>query len=163
MGGEAAHRPMSFHFAYGANMSRAVMCRHAAEAVALGIAELADHRFTITGDGYASIVPARAHNVYGVLWRITPRDRVTLDAWENVEAGLYRAATLPVRHGGTRKPALVYLARPGAEGGPKPGYIELVIEAARQWGFPEPYLRSLESFAVDVRTGTGTRKIAEFR
>src|SRR5262249_17884584 len=89
---------MTLHFAYGANMSRAVMRRHAREARALGVAVLPDHRFVIGADGYASVEPARARQVYGVLWRITPRDRVTLDAWENVEGGLYRAETLPVRH-----------------------------------------------------------------
>jgi len=68
-----------------------VMRRHAPAARALGAAELADHRFVITGDGYASVEPERGETVHGVLWRITPRDRVTLDAWENVAGKLYRA------------------------------------------------------------------------
>ena len=54
----------------------------------------------------------RAQTVHGVLWRLTPRDRITLDAWENVASGLYRAEILPVRRAGRRRPALVYVARP---------------------------------------------------
>jgi hypothetical protein len=85
------------HFAYGANMHRAVMQRHAPAAKLIGVAALSNHRFVITADGYASVEPARAQSVHGVLWRITPRDRVTLDVWENVAGKLYRAETLPVR------------------------------------------------------------------
>ena len=49
--------------------------------------------------------------VHGVLWRLTPRDRVTLDAWENIAGGLYRAEILPVLEAGRLRPALVYVAR----------------------------------------------------
>ena len=154
---------MTLHFAYGANMSRAVMRRHARDARPLGVAVLADHRFVITADGYASVEPAQAELVHGVLWRITPRDCVTLDVWENVQAGLYRAATLPVRHGGGRKPALIYRARPGGEGRPKPGYIELVVAAAREWDLPAPYVNALRAWAAVHSLGADTRKIGEFR
>ena len=78
------------------------MRRYAPGARALGVAELAGHRFVITADGYASVEPARAQSVHGVLWRLTPRDRVTLDAWENIAGGLYRAEMLPVRSAGRR-------------------------------------------------------------
>ena len=74
------------HFAYGSNMHRAIMRRHAPGAAPIGVAELADHRFIITADGYASVERALGQTVHGVLWRLTPRDRVTLDGWENVAA-----------------------------------------------------------------------------
>ncbi len=41
------------HFAYGSNMHRAVMRRHAPQAEPLGAARLAGFRFVITTDGYA--------------------------------------------------------------------------------------------------------------
>ena len=153
----------ALHFAYGANMSRAVMRKYAPGAHALGVAELAGHRFVVTGDGYASVEPECAASVHGVLWRITPRDRVMLDAWENVPAGLYRAETVPVRHGGELMPALVYFARHGPEGRPKPGYIELVIAAAQEWKLPQPYIRSLQGWASARPVGPDARKIGEFR
>ena len=58
--------------------------------------------------------------MHGVLWRITPRDRVMLDAWENVGGGLYRAEILAVRRKRGLVPALVYSRGP-APGRPKPG------------------------------------------
>lgn len=154
---------MTLHFSYGANMSRAVMRRHAPNARPLGVVTLADYRFVITGDGYASVEPARADTVHGVLWRLTSRDRVTLDLWENVEGGLYRSEMLSVRGADGHVPALVYIARPAGEGRPKPGYIELVIKAAREWDLPEPYIRSLEAWMPVRPSGTDVRKIGEFR
>jgi hypothetical protein len=154
---------MMLHFAYGANMSRAVMRRHARGARPLGVAELEGHRFIITADGYGSVEAHGAQTVHGVLWQITPRDRVTLDAWENLDGGLYRAEMLMVRCGGRRVPALVYCARPSAEGRPKPGYMELVVAAAREWELPDAYVRSLERWSGLRPFGIGTRKLGEFR
>ena len=153
---------MILHFAYGANMGRAVMRKHAAEAEPVGVAALQDHRFVITADGYASVVPKRTETVYGVLWRISPRDRATLDAWENVAAGLYRAETLPVQQAGRRHAALVYLARPGDTGRAKAGYMELVIAAALEWQLPRAYIASLQRWSPPDSAGAGPRKLGEF-
>jgi len=150
------------HFAYGSNMHRGIMGKHAPEAVPAGTATLVDHRFLITGDGYASVEPLRAAIVHGVLWRITPRDRITLDLWESVGRGLYRAVMLPVQQSGGRRPALVYIARPSGEGRPKAGYMEIVIAAARQWRFPQSYLASLERWLPSASAPPGPRKLGEF-
>ena len=60
----AAWRPsveggLMLHFAYGSNMHRAVMRKHAPTRGATRLARLADYRFVITADGYASVEPAR--------------------------------------------------------------------------------------------------------
>lgn len=139
---------MTFHFAYGSNMSRAVMLRHAPDAEPIGVATLADHRFLITTHGHASVAPLVTRTVYGVLWRITPRDRVTLAAWENIAGGLYRAAILPVRQAGQRRPALVYLARSQVEAPPQAGYMDVVVAAALEWQLPLPYIEELRSWSM---------------
>jgi len=97
------------HFAYGSNMHRAVMRTHAPHAEPVGAAALADFRFVITADVYASVAPTHGETVHGVLWRLTPRDRVTLDVWEGIAAARYRAAALPIGCTGCRRPALVYM------------------------------------------------------
>jgi AIG2-like family len=150
------------HFAYGANMSRAVMRKHATEAEPIGVAALNDHRFLITADGYASVVPKRTETVHGVLWRISPRDRVTLDVWENVAAGLYRAETTSVQHAGRRHAALIYVARPSYAGRAKAGYMELVIAAALEWQLPQAYIASLRRWSRPDWAGAGPRKLGEF-
>lgn len=132
------------HFAYGSNMHRGLMRKHAPGAAPLGVARLADHRFVITADGYASVEPRRGACVHGLVWRLTPRDRVILDAWENVAGGLYRAAMVAVDHAGRRRRALLYIARPRPAGEPKAGYMESVIEAARDLRLPPDYISDLE-------------------
>ena len=117
------------YFAYGSNMHCAVMRKHAPRAQAIGVAILAGHRFVITADGYGSVAPAAGENVHGLVWRLTPPDRMTLDAWENVAGGLYRAETLPVEQSGRPSPALVYIARDCPIGRPRLGYMEVVIGA----------------------------------
>ena len=131
-----------------------------ARRAALGIAKLPGHRFVITADGYASVEPAR-RDVHGVLWRITPRDRVLLDAWENVEAGLYRAATLPVTCAGRRRRRWSISRGRAGKGGPS-RLFELVLAAAREWNLPEDYIGSLQAWAA-AAAGADARKIGEFR
>jgi hypothetical protein len=150
------------HFAYGSNMYRALMRKHAPAAEPIGVAQLANYRFIITADGHASVKPARAQMVHGMLWRLTPRDRVTLDAWENIAGGLYRAETIPVHCNGSLHAALVYIARPRPLGRPKPGYMEIVVKAARELELPEGYVASLEQWLPKRALGAGHRKIGDF-
>jgi hypothetical protein len=149
------------HFAYGSNMSRAVMRANAPGAVPIGAAMLANYRFVITADGYASVEPTRAETVHGVLWRLTSRDRVSLDAWESIASGLYRPETLPVRHAGRRRMALVYVTDRRRSGRPRPGYMEIVMAAAREWELPRSYIASLTRW-VRPRSGA-TCRLREFR
>ena len=150
------------HFAYGANMDRAVMRKHAPAAEPLGVAALPHHRFVITADGYASVVPARAATVHGVLWRLTPRDRVMLDVWESVACGHYRAAMPAVLHASVRRQALVYVARPRPLGRARPGYMELVVAAARAWHLPVDYTAMLQRWLPKAPRGAGHRSLKEF-
>lgn len=150
------------HFAYGSNMDRMLMRRHAPRAIALGVASLANHRFVITADGYASVEPADAATVHGVLWRITPRDRIMLDRWESTACGQYRSEMLPVHGNGGRRPALVYVARRCGAGRPKAGYMELVLAAARAWNLPQRYVASLQHWLPAQPRGAATRNLKEF-
>jgi hypothetical protein len=146
------------HFAYGSNMDRAVMRTHAPAAEPVGVATLANHRFVISADGYASVEPMRARAVHGVLWRLTPRDRATLDAWENIAGGLYRAKMLTVRQPSRRRLALVYVARPRGLGRPKSGYMELVIAAALEWKLPAGHIASLRDWlTAQARSGASSK------
>jgi hypothetical protein len=129
------------HFAYGSNMSRAVMRKRAPLAKAIGVATLANHS----------------------LWRLTPRDLVTLAAWENLAGGLYRAKTLAVRYAGRQSRALVYLARPCPTGRAKIGYMELVIAAALEWRLPQLYIDALRGFLPKQAGGAAPRYGKAFR
>jgi AIG2 family protein len=132
------------HFAYASNMDCRSMRRRCPGARLAGGAVLRDHRFIITKDGYASVAAARGAVVHGLLWRLTPRDLVALNAYENIDSGLYRAACLPVQADGREVRALVYVGRSGVPGRPRPGYMQLVAAAARDAGLPADYVANLE-------------------
>jgi Gamma-glutamyl cyclotransferase, AIG2-like len=134
---------MTLHFAYGSNMSRALMRRRCPGARALGPARLDGWRFVITRDGYASLVRDPGARVHGVLWGLTPRDLAALNAYEQ---RAYLRRVVPVRQGAARRPALVYLAPERGGGRARPGYQELVVAAAREWELPGTYVATLERF-----------------
>ena len=145
---------MTLYFAYGSNMSREPMRRRCPGAKELGTAVLHHHRFIIMANSYGSVVPAPGMNVHGVLWDITPRDLAALDAYENMDAGLYRHAMLPVFHGALTVSALIYLGCETREGQPPRGYIEGVVEAAREWKLPPEYIATLARWSPGGWRGT---------
>ena len=138
-----ASRPVTLHFAYGSNMSRALMRSRCRDAKALGIARLPGWCFTINREGFGSIAPEPGGCVLGVLWRISTRDLVAINAYESISTGLYVRRRLAVRINGRQAPALIYITRQGGKGRPRPSYIDLVVQAARDWDLPERYIRSL--------------------
>jgi gamma-glutamylcyclotransferase (GGCT)/AIG2-like uncharacterized protein YtfP len=138
---------MTLYFAYGSNMSRALMRTHCPTAREVGTAVLDAYRFVISVDGYASVERCAGGRVHGVLWRLTPRDLAALNIYEGVDAGLYRGRRLVVRQASQRTSVLVYIARPCGHGKPKPGYLELVTAAARAWDFPQSYVCEIARWA----------------
>jgi len=84
---------------------------------------------------------------------LTPRDMAALHGYELLHRGLYEVRHLPVRSGGRLLPAMVYLLRRRKAGRPKPGYVETIAAAARDWRLPEAYIRSVEHWSVSRFTG----------
>jgi gamma-glutamylcyclotransferase (GGCT)/AIG2-like uncharacterized protein YtfP len=136
-----------FHFAYGSNMSVPMMRQRCPGARHHGGAILPGYRVIIMRQGYASIVRAPGACVHGILWRLTAPDRAALDAYEDVAGGLYRAATMRVVTNRGSIPALVYVGAAPLRGVPRPGYLELIVAAAREAGLPPRYVRDLARLA----------------
>ena len=131
---------MPLYFAYGSNMDRAAMAVRCPMAKPLGLARLPRHRFLITSDGYASVVRDPRRTVHGVLWDLALSDMPSLDRYESLHTGLYTKISQPVVTPGGARRALVYVGRSARKGAPKPGYLEGVLAAARDWGLPADYL-----------------------
>ena len=132
-----------------------------AGAPALGTATLAGWRFTVNPEGFGSIAPHPGGYVLGVLWRLSARDVAAINAYESVDSGLYLRRRLTVRRGGRHVAALVYIASQRGEGTPRPGYIHLVVEAARDWDLPERYIRSLRRWSPSGWRGARARDTGE--
>jgi cation transport regulator ChaC len=149
------------YFAYGANMNRAGMRRRCPGALALGVAVLEDHEFFIGVEGCASVKRQRGATVHGVLWRITPRDVAALNAYEMLHVGLYDMRHLPVRFGARRVTAMIYLLRRHTAGRAKPGYMEAIVAAAREWRLPDDYIRSLQRRSLSRFSGARAVDVGE--
>lgn len=138
---------MVHYFAYGLNMDCAGMQQRCPGAVALGPAVLEQHRFFIGAAGWGSVRPAPGGRVYGILWRLTPRDLAVLHAYELLDKGIYETRHLAVRRGARSMPALIYRLRRRQIGRARPGYVEACVAAARGWALPERYVREVERWA----------------
>ncbi|MGE0565561.1 MAG: gamma-glutamylcyclotransferase family protein [Pseudolabrys sp.] len=150
------------YFAYGSNMDRDAMAARCREARALGAAALPGWRFFIGAEGWGSVDPAPGCTVHGVLWRLSLRDAAALHTYELLHTGLYDVRTLPVLqntgNGAKRVPAMTYVLRRRVPGEPKPGYIEMIVRAARDWNLPERYVATVARRARSGWTGQRTAK-----
>jgi hypothetical protein len=96
-----------------------------------------------------------------VLWRLSARDLAAINAYESIDSGLYVRRQLSVRCAARQASAVVYIARREGEGIPRPGYIDLVVAAARDWRLPETYIRSLQRWAPSRWRGARPRDTGE--
>jgi AIG2-like family len=138
---------MRFYFAYGSNMIAADMHRRCPSACFEGLAALPHHRFCITRSGYASLRWERGATAHGVLWSISPRDEQRLDAYEEVAEDLYNRDHRGVETAeGRHVVALVYFARDHRPGRPRRGYVEAIVDAAREQGLPAAALADIAAW-----------------
>ena len=147
---------MTLYFAYNSNMDRLAMKRRCPGARAVGPAVLESYRFFVGVDGWGSVSTSRGASVHGVLWRLTPRDVAALHAYELLHQGLYDVRYLPVRPGSRHVRAMISLLRRRATGAARPGYVQLIAMAARDWNLPEAYVRSVERWSNSRYTGART-------
>ncbi len=124
---------MPFYFAYGANMSRAAMAARCPASRPLGVAKLPGWRLAIMREGWLTVTPAPDISTQGVLWELAEADMPTLDAFEDVGAGLYLKQTLAVM-AERKTAALVYVGANAGPGVARAEYLAAVRVAARGWG-----------------------------
>jgi gamma-glutamylcyclotransferase (GGCT)/AIG2-like uncharacterized protein YtfP len=146
---------MPLYFAYGSNMDCAAMAGRCPASTPLGPARLARHRLIVTADGYASVVRDPHRTVWGLLWDVVLADMPALDRYEDVAGGLYVKVSQPVIATRGVRRALIYVARNRAVGQPRPAYLEGVVQAARDAGLPDDYLREIAALAPQTATRHG--------
>ena len=141
--------PDQIYFSYGANMVTESMATRCPGAQLVGPARLDGHAFLINARHFATITPAAGKQVHGVLWRLTEDDRSALDEYEGVAIGLYRRHTVRVETAdGRSEEALAYMARDRTPTRTRDEYLDHIVRAAREHGFPDDYLTELEGWRV---------------
>ena len=135
------------YFAYGSNMDRTQMHHRCPGAAVVGTARLREHRFLINRRGVASVVPAAARDVYGVLWDITQPHERALDNYEGIAAGWYYKTVVEVEStAGDTQSAMIYIACDQVEGLPRHGYMQKIVAAAEDFSLPEAYVGKLRAW-----------------
>ena len=145
------------YFAYGSNLNWQQMQRRCPSAKFVCAARLSDYQFGITRHsrlrdcGTANVFPAKGREVWGAVYDVSDADLIVMDGFEDG----YRREMLPVYpigNGDGPIVALVYVAAiepnvplPSAE------YKRLILEGAKHWQLPLPYLAILE--AIECASG----------
>ena len=136
------------YFAYGSNMDDTQMHARCRGAQCAGRAVLEGYRFLIMSRGYATIVPGKGSQVYGVLWLLTEEHERSLDYYEGVPAGHYYKEEVVVTPSDAAPiKALVYIARDTQPGTPRPGYLERIVSGADAHGLPDGYVSELRAWS----------------
>jgi gamma-glutamylcyclotransferase len=144
-----------WYFAYGANMDdNAFRVRRGIQACECRTGYVEGYRLRFNLEGRpkgkaapANLCPDPEAKVWGVLYRITRRDLMRLDATEGVPGRGYRHITVEVEDGQNRLvSAIAYIAQgKNIDGKPSLRYITLLRDGARAHGLPETYIRFLEA------------------
>jgi gamma-glutamylcyclotransferase (GGCT)/AIG2-like uncharacterized protein YtfP len=139
------------YFAYGSNMASAEMQTWCPEGRFLGPARLEGHRLARSrrsirwGAGVVDIVRAEGECVWGALYELPGIELERLDAKEGTGFAYQRIEVEPQLAG---KPvqAVAYevIDKEPLEVPCSPDYAALLVEAGRERGLPEPYVRELE-------------------
>ena len=143
-----------WYFAYGANMhDDAFLERRRMNPKEWRVGRIENYRLRFNLEGRpkgraapANIGPEPGGEVRGVLYRITRRELVRLNASEGVPGGRYRPTQLDVEDDlGAKFVAISYVAEGRKEDGkPSLRYITLLREGARAHGLPRDYRDFLE-------------------
>jgi cation transport regulator ChaC len=143
-----------WYFAYGANMhDSAFRERRGMRPLEWRAGRVRGYRlrFNLEGRPKGKAAPANLFSdpqaeAWGVLYRITRRDLVHLDATEGVPGKRYWQLWLDAEDiEGQLVQAVTYIAEgKEVDGNPSLRYITLLREGARKHGLPEHYLRFLE-------------------
>ena len=139
----AAHRVWTFF--YGSFMNADVLAKadvHPAERQA---ARLDGWALAIAP--HATLVPAPGSRVFGVLGKLTHEelDRLYMKDWFGFGRYLPEAVVALDAAGGP-VPALCYVAWESEGGRPTAEYVERILQVAREYSFPEDYVRHIRSF-----------------
>ena len=139
-------------FAYGSNMDRAQMNERCPESTFEGIGVVNNHQlgFTYRSNkrkcGVADIIPATDEKVFGVVYKLTASDWSRLNRCEGRGTAYERRPYKIHINQGNRiiEADAYYVLNPEEFVPPSNEYLQLILNAARNFEFPESYIRRIQ-------------------
>lgn len=155
------------YFTYGSNLDPRQMHQQCPGATVAGPARLAGYRLAFSRysrdwrGGVADIVSDPSAEVWGLLYTLTPEDLETLDRYADCPRTYHRRFVEVDTPAGAKQEVWTYLVPEKLSFVPPAArYRQLLVLAAGQWGFPEPYRDAL--YAVLTREEAATRGVLYF-
>jgi hypothetical protein len=105
--------------------------------------------FDIVIDTLATLVRSDQHCVYGILCEATDDELRSLYGQDWLGSTYLAEAVLVQAEGGRLVPSLCYIAPTAHPTRPANDYLDWIIGAAREYGFPSWYIERLERFRTD--------------
>lgn len=145
------------YFAFGANMDPAILEKKGIYPRSSVVATLPDKLIGITspcefeGKGFASLDDKRGAAVYGVVHDVSWLDGLILDILEWTPFNFHRRVSGVARTAdGERDVGVFYYVACSPKEGLKTsaGYRDMLVRAAKKYGFPPRYIAHLESLPV---------------
>jgi gamma-glutamylcyclotransferase (GGCT)/AIG2-like uncharacterized protein YtfP len=115
----------------------------------IGVDRLDGWRFFINQRGVASVRREGGGVVHGAVWRLTGACLASLDTYEGVVEGRYRRDRVTLASG---RVATIYIDPRGDGNWRKPGYVELIVQAAAELELDANYSRTLAGW-LDLPNG----------
>ena len=139
------------YFAFGANMSSLVLRRRGIEVLSREPARLRGYRlaFDLAGvpwvePAFASIVADPEHDVFGVLYQLTPEQLGRIDSYEGRGYSVIEVE-VEGKRSGTKRSRTYQTKHPTLGLRPSRRYLRILCEAARENALPPSYLRELRA------------------
>lgn len=142
---------MTLYAAYASNLDPERMLELAPHSPAAGTGWLDGWRLTFGGAALgweaalATVVEDPGHQVFVMLYDVTPLDETLLDKWEGTEMGIFGKIRVRVQTLEGDVVAWLYVLNDYEGGLPSARYLGIIADAAEKAGAPEDYVADLRN------------------
>ncbi len=142
------------YFAYGSNMNKEQMLARGAKPKVVGVAKLPGHQlaffdYSAVWDGAEeTVVPAPGHDVWGIVYELSPSDRERLDDAQDVRldgsgAYFHSPAKVTDQEGKVYTVLLYKRDKLGIPQKPSQEYLNFIVQGAVDHELPSGYVETL--------------------
>src|ERR1700692_1290823 len=142
------------YFAYASDMNQEQISARCAAAKAIAVAKLADHRIaffghSVTWDGAEeTVLPAPGHEVWGVVYELSPADRERLDnaqdaRFDGTGSYFHTPAKVTGQDGTVYSVVLFKKDHRGSSQKPSQEYLDFIVKGAVAHSLPSAYVETL--------------------